>query len=89
MTYNSLLHSNKNRVKVVDTAITSHLGISVSSYTQLDSSVITFTPTSLANNIIYRLHFIFVLIKRLDQVVATVALILNCKLKVAEVFGQM
>jgi hypothetical protein len=57
MTYNSLLHSNKNRVKVVDTAITSHLGISVSSYTQLDSSVITFTPTSLANNIIYRFTF--------------------------------
>ena len=57
MTYNSLFNSNKNRVKIVNTTITSHLGISVSSYTQIDSSVITFTPTSLATDVIYRFTF--------------------------------
>tara|TARA_R100001198_G_C5180665_1_gene177462 strand:+ start:156 stop:674 length:519 start_codon:yes stop_codon:yes gene_type:complete len=57
MTYNAGLSSSENRASSIDTTITSQLGIDVSAYAQLDSSVITFTPTASATDIIYRFTF--------------------------------
>ena len=51
------LISHRNRVSLTDDTITTHEGIDVSSYTAIDSSVISFTPTSAANDIVYRFTF--------------------------------
>lgn len=51
------LISHRNRVTLTDDTITTHEGIDVSSYTAIDSSVISFTPTSAANDIVYRFTF--------------------------------
>ena len=57
MTYNASIISNQNRVVSIDTSITSQLGCDVSAYAQIDSSVVTFTPTTQASEIIYRFTF--------------------------------
>lgn len=56
MTYDAspLLKSRRNRTSEHDTSITTHEGIDTSAYSQINSSVITFTPTATANDIIYR-----------------------------------
>ena len=51
------LLSHRNRVSATDNTITTHEGVDVSAYSAINSSVIEFTPTSSAAEIVYRFTF--------------------------------
>lgn len=57
MTYHAHLVSVANRVSDTDNTITTHEGIDVSAYAAINSSAITFTPTSQASDVVYRFTF--------------------------------
>lgn len=59
MTYHAgaELLSHRNRVSATDNTISTHEGVDVSAYSQINSSVIEFTPTASAAEIIYRFTF--------------------------------
>ena len=59
MTYNASpeLISRRNRVTSTDNTIVTHEGINTSAYTVINSSVVSFTSTSLAVDVIYRYTF--------------------------------